>query len=153
MTRPARLLGALTLVLHPLILFVGFEILGHSFDFPEILRESASVRLARFEANASVVVPTYWALTFSGFTQILCALFLARALPRTPLATRSSVVLGTLAGAFQAVGFGRWVIAVPYLAEQAHTTDVALVEGTLNRFAGMLVGEHLANLAWGGWLL
>jgi hypothetical protein len=63
-----------------------------------------------------------------------------------------------LAGAFQIMGFMRWPIAVPWLAEQmaAAPTDemrqvVALLEGLLNRYAGMVVGEHLGFMAQGLW--
>jgi hypothetical protein len=65
-----------------------------------------------------------------------------------------------LGGAFQLMGFMRWPIAVPYLAEQmaAATNDdvrsmVALLEGLLNRYAGMVLGEHLGFLGQGFWTL
>jgi hypothetical protein len=58
------------------------------------------------------------------------------------------------------MGFMRWPIAVPWLAEQmaaAPTDDVrnvvALLEGLLNRYAGMVVGEHLGFLGQGFWTL
>src|SRR5262249_5132378 len=72
----------------------------------------------------------------------------------------SALLAGVLAGAFQAMGFFRWPIAVPYLAEQmaqASTVEarnlVGLLEGLLNRYAGMTVGEHLGFMAQGAWTL
>jgi len=65
-----------------------------------------------------------------------------------------------LAGAFQLMGFMRWPIAVPYLAEQMANapsaevqSTVALLEGLLNRYAGMVIGEHLGFLAQGAWTI
>ena len=37
--------------------------------------------------------------------------------------------------------------AVPEKAQMA-----AMLEGAFNHYAGMLVGEHLANICWGVWL-
>jgi hypothetical protein len=72
----------------------------------------------------------------------------------------AALVAGVLAGAFQVMGFMRWPIAVPYLAEQmaqAPSADaretIALLEGLLNRYAGMVVGEHLGFLAQGTWTM
>lgn len=149
--------AALLLIVHVLALFGGFTALGLVFDFPEVLRYPAAERFALFAENESLVRATYWLLTMTGVTQIAIAVLLFH-LTRGGRLVASTVALifGTLAGLCQAMGFGRWVIVIPWLVAEAGTaTDVAnaaLLEGTLNRYAGMLVGEHLANVFWGIWL-
>jgi len=152
---------AFLLVAHILVLFTGFTLLAQIFDFPEVLRLSADERLARFAAASSIIIPTYWALAMTGFSQILISVLLAQSLRGgAPKLAQLSLVFGVVTGFGQAMGFGRWAILVPWLAERmadptTSTTSretIALLEGAFNRFAGMLVGEHLSNIAWGLWL-
>lgn len=151
---------ALTL-LHVVLLSTGFLILVDQFAFPEILRADASERLALFTKNSALIIPAYYMMGLSGLTQIGIAATFHRAFAK-PHSTLLLVALiaGVGAGLFQMMGFMRWPIAVPYLAEQmaAATTaegkaNVALVEGLLNRYAGMVIGEHLGFLAQGFWTL
>ncbi len=155
-------LAAFFLVLHILILFSGFSVLTDAFQFPDVLRLPAAERLALFRDGQDVIVPAYWALTMSGFTQIFAAVFLALAMrPYSGGLVTLAIVFGTLTGLGQAFGFGRWAILIPYLAERmadptlsnAGREMIGLIEGSFNRYAGMLVGEHLANIAMGFWLL
>ena len=151
---------ALTLV-HAGLLSAGFLILVSEFGFPEILRVSAEERLALFTAHQATIVPAYYMMGLSGVTQIALAILFHQSFAR-PGSTvlLSALVAGVLAGAFQVMGFFRWPIAVPYLAEQmaqASTlearTVIGLLEGLLNRYAGMTIGEHLGFLAQGSWTL
>lgn len=153
--------AAFFLLLHIVILFAGFTILADVFAFPDVLRLPAEDRLALFREGQDVIVPTYWALTMTGFTQIFVASFLALALrPYWGGLVTLMLVFGVLTGLWQAMGFGRWAILIPYLAEQMADPAmsegaremIGLIEGSFNRYAGMLVGEHLANIAWGFWL-
>ncbi len=149
---------ALTLV-HVGLLSAGFLILADQFSFPDILRASAEDRLSLFRENQSMIVAAYYMMGLSGVTQIALAVLFHQSFAR-PGSTLliAALVAGVLGGAFQAMGFMRWPIAVPYLAEQmaaAPTDDVrtviALIEGLLNRYAGMVVGEHLGFLGQGFW--
>lgn len=132
-------------------------VLGSTFEFPDVLRYPASERFEIFSENQSVIRPTYWVLTMTGISQILISILLyqvSRAQSQT--AATMALVFGTLAGFCQAMGFGRWVILIPYLVAQAsnpeHAHIAAMQEGAFNHYAGMLVGEHLANICWGVWL-
>jgi hypothetical protein len=148
-------------VVHVVLLVVGFLILADQFSFPEILRASSQERLALFRQNQGLIVPAYYMMALSGVTQIMLAVLFHQSFARggsTLLV--GALVAGVLAGAFQLMGFMRWPIAVPYLAEQmanAPSADVqstvALLEGLLNRYAGMVVGEHLGFLAQGAWTI
>jgi hypothetical protein len=153
---------ALLLAGHIVLLFAGFTVLASAFQFPEVLRLSSADRLALFQANQAVIVPVYWTLAMTGFTQVLLTILLYRTLgPKAATAGLLALVFGVLTGFGQALGFGRWAILVPWLAErmadpattEAGREAVALLEGAFNRYAGMLVGEHLSNIAWGFWLL
>ncbi|MBP6013043.1 MAG: DUF4386 domain-containing protein [Alphaproteobacteria bacterium] len=149
---------ALTVV-HVALLSVGFLILADQFSFPEILRVSSQERLALFSQNQGLIVPAYYMMGMSGLTQIALAVMFHQSFSRAGSTVLvAALVAGVLAGAFQMMGFMRWPIAVPYLAEQmasAPTPEmrniVGLLEGLLNRYAGMVVGEHLGFLGQGIW--
>lgn len=148
---------AFVLVLHIVVMFAGFSILGPAFEFPEVLRYPAAERFALFSANSDVIRPTYWALTMTGLTQILLSVLLHQLLqPHAPTRALLLLVFGTLAGFSQALGFGRWVILIPWLVSEAADPEkaamAAMLEGAFNHYAGMLVGEHIANLCWAVWL-
>jgi hypothetical protein len=149
---------ALTLV-HVGLLSVGFLILADQFSFPEILRATSEQRLALFRQNQGLIVPAYYMMGLSGLTQIALAVMFHQSFARSGSTLLvAALVAGVLGGVFQAMGFMRWPIAVPYLAEQmasAPTPEmrsvVALLEGLLNRYAGMTLGEHLGFLGQGLW--
>ncbi len=88
--------------------------------------------------------PSLWTVIGAAVAAPMAALVFA------PIDTTLALVAGVLGGAFRMMGFFRWPIAVPYLAEQmaaAPTEEmrsvVALLEGLINRYAGMTIGEHL----------
>jgi hypothetical protein len=151
--------GFLLTVLHVVLLSAGFLILADQFSFPEILRATAQERLALFRQNQGMIVPAYYMMGLSGLTQIMIAVVFHQAFARTgSTLLLAALVAGVLAGAFQMMGFMRWPIAVPYLAEQMAAAPsaevqgmVALLEGLLNRYAGMTIGEHLGFLFQGLW--
>jgi hypothetical protein len=157
-TREYGIAFALTLV-HVGLLSAGFLILAEQFSFPDILRASAQERLALFRENQSIVVAAYYMMGLTGITQIALAVAFHQSFARSGSTLLiAALVAGVLGGAFQAMGFMRWPIAVPYLAEQmaaAPNDDVrnviALIEGVLNRYVGMVVGEHLGFLGQGLW--
>lgn len=132
-------------------------VLGPAFEFPDVLRYPAAERFAIFAQNQSVIRPTYWVLTMTGMTQILISILLYHVVrAQSQTAATLSLIFGTLAGFCQALGFGRWVILIPYFVTEAADPEkaqmAAMLEGAFNHYAGMLVGEHLANICWGAWL-
>jgi len=160
--RTIYLYAAFFLVLHIVILFSGFAVLPEAFQFPDVLRLPPLERLALFPNYQDTVLPAYWALTLSGFTQVFAATFLALALrPYTGILVTLALVFGTITGLALVLGFGRWAILMPYLAEQAADPNISdgardmigLIEGSFNGYAGLLVGEHLSYIAMGLWLL
>jgi len=152
--------AAILIALQVSALFAGFGVLAAVFDFPEVLRLPAAERLALFRREQAVVQPTYWLLAMTGLNQVAIAVFVHRAL-RTQGETLAvlGLVFGVVCGVLQAAGFVRWAILIPYLAEQMASADpasaraIALVEGAFNRYAGMALGEHVANVCLGLWTI
>jgi hypothetical protein len=143
---------------HFALLTGGFFALAPLFGFPDILRAPAGERLAAFRAHEGAIVAAYYAMALSGLTQIALAVTGHRALQQrdTTLAL-AALIAGVLGGAWQIMGFIRWPITIPYLAQAmadgANPETLALMEGLLNRYAGMAVGEHLGFLGQGAWTL
>ncbi len=109
----------------------------------------------------STVVPTYYLLALTGLTQVVLSVLIWLCAPKRdePMIALAGV-FGILCGAFQIMGFIRWPIVIPYLAEAmaaAPNADaqyvVTLLEGVMNRYAGMAIGEHLGFLGMGFWTL
>jgi len=147
---------AITIIIHTLILGIGFNILGAVFEFPDILRQSADYRLTLFTKNSSIIIPVYYLLALTGFTQIIFCVLLHHLFDTNKSGLlKLATIFGILTGIFQVLGFIRWPIVVPYFAE-AMTSNVpmetiAFVEGMLNRYAGMAVGEHLGFVCQAAW--
>jgi hypothetical protein len=147
------------LMAHALILAIGFNVLAVVFEFPDVLRMSADYRLTLFATNRSIIIPTYYALAFTGLTQVAISVLLHRLLAdRRDGLLALATTFGILTGLFQVLGFIRWVVLIPYLAsglqDPASGIDPATIvflEGFANRYLGMTVGEHLGFLAQGIW--
>lgn len=157
---PAKrwLIGLLVAELISVVAPVG--ILSAYFRFPGILREPASVTLPVFTANELVIVPAYYIFMVSGLLFLpLSYAFSAVLKPGSSLALRRALIGTGLATAiFQAIGFSRWVFIIPFLAEQygrqpTQRPMIALLYETINRYAGMTIGEHLGFLAMGCWTI
>ena len=134
-------------LLHAALLVSGFLILADQFSFPEILRASSQERLGLFHQNQTIITGAYYLMALTGLTQVVLAVMFHQSFAR-PGSTllQLALVSGILAGVFQVLGFIRWPIAVPYLADQmaqASTDEmraiVGLLEGLLNRYAGMAI--------------
>lgn len=147
---------AIVILIHVFILFMGFNVLAMVFEFPEVLRQPADYRLALFMQNSAIVIPTYYLLALTGFTQILMAVMLRQLLnQRENSILTLATLFGVLTGLFQVLGFIRWPILIPYIAgalEQGVPIEtIAFVEGAFNHYLGMTVGEHLGFLAQAVW--
>lgn len=161
-SRTAYRAAAVAILAHVFLLYAAFTLLAIVFQFPEVLRRPAAERLDLFLRTMSVVRPAYWVLALTGFTQIAVAILLFQALPgRGRTLPLFGLVFGACAGVLQTMGFIRWAILVPYLARAMSDPTVpdltrqaiALVEGSFNRYAGMAIGEHTANLCLSVWTL
>lgn len=151
------------LALELITVLAPVSVLSTWFRFPDILREPASVALPLFATNQSMIVPAYYVFMLSGLLYLPVSVLLRKQLGTvaTRTAGRLLVGLGVATALFQAIGFSRWLFAVPYLADAyenatgnaALRDSIGLLYNTLNRYAGMTIGEHLGFLAMGGWTI
>lgn len=145
-----RLTGAL-LIAAMLLLIGCFTLLTVTYDYPDVLRYGTGEVLTKYRAVPNLSLMWY-GMTIGTFLLIPAALclqvLLSRLAPQSvglPFAT----AFGVLAGAFNVLGFIRWVFVVPMLAEKyaAATSDaaretIALVFEALHLYLGFSVGEH-----------
>lgn len=146
---------AVALLTYVILIAVADNVLVAVFEFPDILRESAEYRLTLFAQNSSIIVPMYYLFMLTGLIQIVMSVMLHESFnERSSLATMT-VVFGILTGIFQVLGFIRWPVAIPFFVEAMNNgvpmETIAFVEGVLNRYAGMAIGEHLGFVAQAVW--
>lgn len=139
---------------------VPVAILGKYFNFPAILREPAIKAFELFRANQSQIVAGYYVFMLSAlvFIPLSYALKKFLATQNNAQALRALTVLGSAVTIFQSIGFIRWIFTMPFLTDiyftqPAHRPTVEIVYETLNRYAGMSIGEHLGFLAMGSWTI
>ena len=146
---------AVTILIHVLVLSTAFNILVVVFEFPDILRTSAEYRLTLFAENSNIIIPTYYLLALTGLTQVLLSVLFYQSFAERKGLVMVTAVFGVLTGIFQVLGFIRWPIVVPYFVEAMNSgvplESIAFVEGMLNRYAGMAIGEHLGFLCQAAW--
>ena len=151
---------AALLLLEVCAVLIPFFVLGAVFDFPDILRQPAAKAFALFHQNKGVIVPTYYLFLVSALLYFpLASLLKTRFLGDAKNAAWLDImyVAGMATGVFQAIGFSRWIIAMPFLTEQYvngnQTETIGLLYEWINRFVGTTVGEHLGFLAMGFWVM
>lgn len=137
-----------------------FFILGQYFDFPDILRKPAAEAFALFRQNQHIIVPAYYTFMISGLLFLPMTYWLATTLQTNynKLSQNLLLGLGISTALFQAIGFCRWVFLMPFLTMQffqhpENQDTIALVYETMNRYAGMTIGEHLGFIAMGFWTI
>jgi hypothetical protein len=154
-------IAAIVIAAHAILLAICNNVLVVVFEFPDVLRNTAEHRLALFLEHSNVIIPTYYFFALTGFSMIVMAVLLHQLLNenRSTLVALATV-FGVLAGTFQVLGYIRWPILIPYIAENMANPAkglseeaVILAEGIFNRYVGMAVGEHLGTLAMAVWTI
>ncbi|ADX72217.1 hypothetical protein Asphe3_10330 [Pseudarthrobacter phenanthrenivorans Sphe3] len=152
-----RVTGVL-FVVSALAFAAAATVLSATFDWPEILREPASVVLPAFDAGGAGLVWTWFAAAWTYGLLAIPVLLLPPALGlRDHPALRVATWVGAASVLLSVIGFLRWVFVVPplaasYLAGDA-TTRAAVEAAWLaqHQFGGALLGEHLGQLLVIGW--
>lgn len=153
-------LTALSLILAPLTLVVGFTSLTFTFDYPDILREPVADILVRFRAGGPVLVAQWYSMVLASMLFVPAAVLFHRLIKDKPLAALVTS-FGVVAAVVNALGFIRWPFLVPVLA--ARYADPGLSEAArvslettfeaFHVYAGMAVGEHLGFTFLALWLV
>jgi len=132
--------------------------LSSTFNWPDILREPASVVLPEFAAGGTSLVWTWFATAWTYAILVVPILLLPAALGRRDdPALRVATYVGATSVVLSLVGFLRWVFVVPALAHSyvtGNATTQAAAEAAWtaqHQFGGALLGEHLGQLMVIGW--
>jgi Domain of unknown function (DUF4386) len=151
---------AFVLIAEIVTVTVPVAILGSKFNFPDILRQPAANAFVLFRQNQAFILVGYYVFLISALLFIPLS-YLLRDIFKESVAQSASQVLvgcGIATTLFQALGFVRWIFTMPYLTESyfgnpENQAAVTIVYETLNRYAGMSIGEHLGFLAMGSWTI
>lgn len=149
----------LLLVTSAVLSLVGYLVLGTQFGWPAVLDEPATTALDAFLANQAWVRFGFYLFLLSSLVLIPAAVGLHDLLERGSPAAVSVAAFGVLGAFAQMLGWVRWPIAVPGLAEAwadptATATEreaTAAAYDVLNGYAGGALGEHLGWLLQGIW--
>ena len=132
--------------------------LSMTFDWPDILREPASIVLPAFAAGGSALVWTWWATAWTYGLLAVPVLLLPAALDlRDHPFMRVATSVGAASVLLSLIGFLRWVFVVPPLAGAyigGDATTRAAVDAAWtaqHQFGGALLGEHLGQLLIIAW--
>lgn len=150
--------GAL-LVGSAILSLVGYAILGTQFGWPAVLDEPGTVALDRFVEAERWVRAGFYVFLLSSLLLVPAAFAIEDGLTRGQAAARTITAFGVLGAFAQTLGWVRWPLAVPNLADRwtdpsASQVDLAATAATydlLNGYAGGAVGEHLGWLLQGVW--
>jgi hypothetical protein len=129
-------------------------VLSSTFDWPDILREPASVVLPAFVDGGTSLVWTWFATAWTYAILAVPILLLPTVLGRRDdAALRAATYLGATSVVLGLIGFLRWVFVVPPLARSyvnGDETTQAAVDAAWtaqHQFGGSLLGEHLGATA------
>lgn len=147
------------LVASAVLSLVGYAILGSRFGWPDVLDEPGTVALDRFLVAEQWVRAGFTVFLFSSLLLVPGAIALQDGLTHNQVAARAITAFGVLGAFAQLLGWVRWPIAVPVLADRwsdpgASETDraaTAAAYDVLNAYAGGALGEHLGWLLQGVW--
>lgn len=155
---PARRATGLFLAGSGLLSLVGYLVLGTQFGWPDVLDEPGSTALDAFVASETAARTGFTVFTFASLALVPAAIGVQETLTRGGMAARTITAFGVLGAFAQVLGWIRWPLAVPALADSWQAADdessraaVAASYDLLNAYAGGAVGEHLGWLLQGVW--
>ncbi|QNE46593.1 DUF4386 domain-containing protein [Glaciihabitans sp. INWT7] len=132
---------------------ISASVLSATFDWPDVLRESADVVLPAFAAGGDTLIWTWFATAWTYAILAVPILLLPVVLERANAPVlRAATSIGAASVAFSLIGFLRWVFVVPGLAQSWMSGDAttrSAVEAAWlaqHQFGGALLGEHLGQL-------
>ena len=131
------------------------------FGWPGILDQRAAVALPVFAHDATVISAAFYLQLVSSLLMVPAAIGVRAALTRATPAARVFTTFGIAGALFQVLGWVRWPVVVPGLAERyldpatdpTTRTATGVAYDLLNSYAGGAVGEHLGWLFQGLWAL
>ncbi|MDX2076179.1 MAG: DUF4386 domain-containing protein [bacterium] len=155
-------LTGLVLIALPIAFNVLFFMLGKSFEYPDILRQTVNEILNKFVAGGSSLIALWYGFALTALLAVpMALLFHTVFLVEYPTLAVVSAIIGVLSGLVQAMGLLRWSLLVPMLAKQyqAETTShaqrdtIEVVFNAFHQYIGVVVGEHLGYIFTGSWTI
>ncbi len=156
---PRSRANGLLLVASGVLAVVGYVVLGTTFGWPDVLDAPGSTALDAFVEAEAWVRFGFYAFLLSSVVLVPAAIGLTDDLAPGSTTGRSVAAFGVLGAFAQILGWVRWPIAVPGLAEAwtapgatpAQRDATAAAYDVLNGYAGGALGEHLGWLLQGLW--
>lgn len=136
---------------------IGATILSVQFGWPAVLDEPGTTVLPLFASEEAAIRAGFYLMLVSSLLLVPAAFGVEAALTRSTPGARAMTTFGVAGALFQILGWVRWPITVPYLADAYTTADgagrqaVAASFDVLNRYGGGALGEHLGWLFQGVW--
>ena len=137
---------------------VAATVLSSTFNWPDILREPASVVLPEYADGGTSLVWTWFAVAWTYGILLVPVLLLPTVLGRRDDAVlRAATFAGAVSVVLSVAGFLRWVFVVPPLArdyvagDETTRTAVAAAWTAQHQYGGALLGEHLGELLVIAW--
>lgn len=143
------------LALSGVLSLLGYLILGTQFGWPDVLDQPGTTALDAFVEAETAARLGFTVFVASSLALIPAAIGVQQALAPVGPAGRTFAVFGVLGAFAQVLGWIRWPLAVPSLADSWRAAEgdgvtrasVAASYDVLNAYGGGALGEHL------GWLL
>ncbi len=157
MRRPAA--TGLLLIGSAVLSVGGYLVLGTQFGWPGVLDEPGTSALDAFVREQAWVRFGFYLFLLSSLLLVPAAIGLHALVGRRSTASASVAAFGVLGAFAQMLGWVRWPIAVPVLADRwtdpaATSTGreaTAAAYDVLNAYSGAALGEHLGWLLQGIW--
>jgi hypothetical protein len=157
---PHRAFTAISLIVAPLVLVIGFSSLGVTFDYPAILREPTADVLIRFHAAGPWLIAQWYSMVLASMLFVPATLLFYQLIRHHRL---SSLItgFGVIAALVNTLGFIRWPFLVPALAEryadpelsEAARMSLEVTFEAFHTYAGVAIGEHLGFTFLALWLI
>jgi hypothetical protein len=147
-----KVIGGL-LITGALGLFIPYNILIFTFDYPDILREDTSIILKKFHEGGSSLIWTWFGFAITGIPLLPAFILIGEKLKGKSALASMATTIGIIGLIVQMIGLLRWTFVIPILADSfMNTTNEAAKEAAIinfkviHQFAGVLLGEHLGQL-------
>ncbi len=148
------------LIVWPILTIVPWVTLIVVFEYPDILREPLPYVMERYVEGGAVIPAAFFGMALGFLLLAPVAVLWHRVLKRPGMWYLDvATVLGVLSAVFGAIGFLRWVFAMPVLAESMLSPEateqtaetVTLLFDVLNAWAGAGIGEIMSYICLGLW--
>ena len=157
--RTEKIIGTL-LIVGAIGVFIPYTILTMIFDYPNILRQDASIILTRFHNGGARLIFVWFLFAFMGIPLLLAYISIGQKFENKVHFVRWATVLGIISVVVQMIGLLRWTFVVPVLANDFvnATSDITrestkIIFQSLHQFGGVLLGEHLGQLFTIAWTI